>query len=63
VLADSEHEHGLPSSSTVTLGARLPKNLFAVSSTLSTEVLVESVIALAAAVMNVASLSVGHKST
>jgi len=54
---------GLPSSSVVTLGARLPKNFRAVSNTFSTEVLIDSAMALATAVRKLASLSVGHKST
>lgn len=54
---------GFPSSSTVRLGERLPKNLLAVSISFSVEELIDSVIALATAATNVVSLSVGHKST
>lgn len=47
----------------ITLGDRLPKNFFAVSNTLSIDVLMDSVIDLATVVMKVVSPSVGHKST
>ena len=54
---------GFPSSSSVTLGARLLKRFFPVSKSFSTEELVDWVMALASAVTKVASLSVGQRST
>jgi hypothetical protein len=47
----------------VTLGERLPKDFLAVSNTLLTDVLGDSMIALATAGAKVASLPVGHKTT
>ena len=54
---------GRPSSLTVTAGARLPKNCFAICRSFCAEVVIDSAMALASAVTNAASLSVGQRST
>ena len=54
---------GLPASSKVRLGTKLPKNFFAVCSNRSVVVAVASVMARATVVTKEATLSVAHKST
>src|SRR6478735_4656013 len=62
-LARPKFRLGLPPSSTVTLGDKLPKNFLAASSAFSIEELIDSVMALAIAATNAASVSVGQRST